>query len=74
MKKDTVQLLGFSLLTVVLLVACFGLVSLSHNVMVQYLLGWVGVAGMALYFRWLLRKKVKPTAVDEKGKWPPRIT
>lgn len=60
MTQDTLELLKHGLLTVLLVVGWFGLASLSHNVLIQSLLGWVGLAVIVLYWRWLLKNKLRP--------------
>jgi hypothetical protein len=59
MRPDRFQLLKFALILVMLVLAWFGLTSLSHNLMLQSLLGWVGLGVVAFYYRWLLRNKVR---------------
>jgi hypothetical protein len=60
MRPDRFQLLKFALILVMLVLAWFGLTSLSHSLMLQSLLGWVGLGVVAFYYRWLLRNKVRP--------------
>ncbi len=58
--SDRWQLLKYGLLTVLVVAMWFALTALSHNWLVQVALGWIGVAALALYWRWLLRNKVRP--------------
>jgi uncharacterized membrane protein YeaQ/YmgE (transglycosylase-associated protein family) len=60
MTLDTRELLKFSFLTVAVVAGWFALASVSKNVIVEIVLGWVGLAFLALYWRWLLKKKAKP--------------
>ncbi len=56
MTPDRVQLLKYAVVTVILIVGWFGLASISHNVFIQSLLGWIGLAVVAVYWGWLLKK------------------
>lgn len=60
MQKDTFELLKYSFITLLLIAGWFGSTTLSRNMVVQWLLGWAGLAVIVLYWRWLLRHKVKP--------------
>jgi len=61
MRQDRLQLMKSALVTAVLIVGWFGLASMSHNVLVQSLLGWIGLGVIAVYWGWLLRKhKLRP--------------
>lgn len=60
MKGDRIQVAKYGLLTSGLVVGCFALTSVSHNIVVQSLLGWAGLAAIALYFRWLWHNKLPP--------------
>ena len=60
MKKDTFQLLKYAFISIFLIVVWFGLASLSRNIVVEILLGWVGFVPVGLYWRWLLKNKVDP--------------
>jgi hypothetical protein len=60
MSRDRLQLLKYGFITVTLMAGWFGLGSLSHNVLVQSLLGWIGVGVIAFYWRWLIRNKLGP--------------
>jgi hypothetical protein len=59
MRKDSLQLLKYGLITAALIAGWFGLTSISHNVLVQSLLGWIGLVVIVLYWRWLLRNKLR---------------
>jgi hypothetical protein len=59
MEKDTAQLLKYSFITVLLIAAWFGLTSLSHSIVVESLLGWVGLIAIAFYWRWLIKNKIR---------------
>ena len=61
MKHDSLQLFKYGLITALIVVAWFALTSLSHNVLVEIVLGWIGLGGVVLYWRWLLRNKVRRT-------------
>jgi len=51
----------------------FGLATLSRNIVVKVFLGWVGLAGVALYWRWAHKEQNraaevgKLTALQETG-------
>ena len=61
MRSDRLQLLKYSVATVALIVGWFGLTSLSHNILLQSLLGWIGLGAIALYWGWLLKNhKLRP--------------
>jgi hypothetical protein len=61
MRKDRLHLLKYSLVTVLLIAGWFGVASVSRNILLRYLLGWVGFGVIALYWGWLLRtKKLRP--------------
>jgi FtsH-binding integral membrane protein len=60
MTKDTFQLLKYALIGVLLIAVWFGATSLSRNIVVESLLGWVGFAAVALYWLWLKRKIGRP--------------
>ena len=60
MQKDTLELFRYGLISLLLIAGWFGLTTLSRNLVVQWLLGWGGLAVNVLYWRWLLRNKVKP--------------
>ncbi len=57
-RNDRLDLLKHALLLVLLIVGWLALTLLSHNVVVQSVLGWVGLGAVALYARWLLKKKL----------------
>jgi len=54
------ELLKYAFITVLLIAGWFALGSLSHNVLLQSLLGWIGFGALALYWRWLIRNKLGP--------------
>jgi hypothetical protein len=60
MSVDSRDLLKFGLLTVALIAGWFALASVSHNLIVESLFGWVGLGVIAWYLRWLVKNKVKP--------------
>ncbi len=60
MTEDTSQLLKFSFITVVLIAGWFALASISKNVLIDSLLGWIGLGVLALFWRWLRRNKLRP--------------
>jgi hypothetical protein len=60
MTKDTFQLLKYSVISSLLVAAWFASTGLSDSLVVKYLIGWVGLAVVVLYFRWLLKNKVGP--------------
>jgi len=60
MRQDTFQLLKYGFITVGLIAAWFGLASLSHNILLQSLLGCIGLVMIVLYWRWLRRTKLRP--------------
>lgn len=60
MRKDSFQLLKYGFITAVLIAGWFVLASLSHNILVESPLGWIGVIVAVLYWRWLLRNKFRP--------------
>jgi hypothetical protein len=60
MGRDTRRLLKFGLITALLIAGWFELASVSHNVLLQLLLGWVGLGVVVLYWRWLQRNKLRP--------------
>jgi hypothetical protein len=55
---DSVDLLKHGLIATLLVVAWFALTFLSHNVVVQSMVGWLGLGGLILYARWLFKHKV----------------
>lgn len=57
--SDGIGLLAHGLLLALLVVGWVALVSLSHNAVLQNLSGWVGLAGLVIYLRWLLEHKVR---------------
>lgn len=66
--SDRTDLLKHGVLLVLLIVGWFTLVSVSRVLWLQIVLGWVGFGGVALYFRWLLKRKVsKPPNAPSKG-------
>lgn len=60
MRQDSLQLLKYGFITAVLIAGWFGVAFLSHNILVQSLLGWIGLAVIVFYWRWLLRNKLRP--------------
>ncbi len=69
MNSDKVELLKYGCITVVLVVGCFALTSVSRSIYLQVLLGWVGVGILVLYFRWLHKNKLRlrnPNGKDSK--------
>jgi hypothetical protein len=60
MRKGSFDLLKYGFITAVLIAAWFGLASLSHNILVESLLGWIGLVVIGFYWRWLLRNKLGP--------------
>jgi dolichyl-phosphate-mannose--protein O-mannosyl transferase len=60
MTKDTFQLLKYATIAVLLIAIWFGLLTLSRNIGVDLLLGFVGFAVFALYWRWLKKTKIAP--------------
>jgi hypothetical protein len=60
MTKDTFQLLTFALVAVLLIAAWFALTNLSRNIVVESLLGLIGLAVVALYWRRLKKTKIRP--------------
>jgi hypothetical protein len=54
------QLLKYALLSVVLVAAWFVLATLPQNMFMKVALGWIGLLGIALYWRFLLRKFRNP--------------
>ena len=60
MRKNNFDLLKFGFITAVLIAGWFGLASLSHNILVQSLLGWIGLVVIVFYWRWLRRSKLGP--------------
>jgi hypothetical protein len=54
------DLIKHGVLTVLLVSGWFALASLSRNSGVQSALGWVGLAVVAFYFRWILKNKLQP--------------
>jgi hypothetical protein len=60
MSPDRFQLLKFAFILVILVLAWFGLTSLSRSLVLQSLLGWVGLGVVVFYYRWLRRNKVRP--------------
>ncbi len=59
-KQDRLSLLKYALIAVALIVGWFGFMSLSDDLPVQILLGWIGLAPNVFYWRWLFRNKVGP--------------
>jgi hypothetical protein len=57
---DRLQALKYALITVALIAGWFALASISHRMLVELLLGWIGLGGIVLYWRWLLRNKLRP--------------
>jgi hypothetical protein len=65
---DRTELWKHGLLLALLIVGWFALASFSHNLWFQIALGWIGFGGVALYFRWLLKRKVsKPPSETGEG-------
>lgn len=61
MTRDTVQLWKYGFITAGLIIGCFSLTVLSHNLLVQLFLGWIGSGVIIVYWGWLLRKyKLRP--------------
>lgn len=60
MRKDSFDLLKYGFITAVLIAGCFGLASLTHSILVQSLLGWLGLVVIVFYWRWLRRNKLQP--------------
>jgi hypothetical protein len=60
MTPDRLQLLKFGIISAVLIVGWFVLTSVTHNIVLQSLLGWIGLGVIALYYRWLKKNKVQP--------------
>jgi hypothetical protein len=60
MPKDGLQLFKFALIFALLILGWFSLTSVSHNVLLQLLLGWIGLGIVALYYLWLKRNKIRP--------------
>jgi hypothetical protein len=60
MNQDRFQLLKYALISVALIGGWFGLTFVSHNILLQLLLGSVGLGVVAFYYRWLRRNKVRP--------------
>ncbi|MBZ5551327.1 MAG: hypothetical protein LAO21_01305 [Acidobacteriia bacterium] len=60
MRKDSVELLKYGFITTGLIAGWFGLASLSHSILVQLLLASIGLVVNVLYWRWLLRRKLRP--------------
>jgi hypothetical protein len=60
MSRDRMELLKYGFITVLLIAGWFGLASLSHNLLVRLLLAWIGLAVVVVYWRWLIRNKVRP--------------
>jgi len=58
--KDRVQLFKFAFITVTLVAIWAVLVSLSKNFFLQQLISWTGIGILAIYYRWLRRKVIKP--------------
>jgi hypothetical protein len=69
--KDRLQLLKYALIAVVLIAAWLGSMSLSHNILVQSLLGWIGLGVVVFYYRWLRRNRLRPPK-SESGPGGPR--
>lgn len=59
MSNDGIDLLKHGFLAVLFIVCWFALVSTTHNIAVQMLLGWLGLGLLVLYFRWLKRHKLR---------------
>jgi hypothetical protein len=38
---------------------CFALASVSHRLIMQVVLGWLGLGVVVLYVRWLLKNKIR---------------
>jgi hypothetical protein len=55
-RSDRIKLLEHAFITAILITTWFGIASLSHDVLIQSLLGWSGFVLVALYWGWLLRK------------------
>ena len=60
MTKRSFDLLRYGFITAVLIVGWFALASLSHNLLIEMLLGWIGLIVIVFYWRWLLRNKLRP--------------
>lgn len=59
MKNDTLELLKFAALTVIVIVGWFALASASRNPILEFVLGWIGLAAVVLYWVWLKRNKLQ---------------
>ena len=60
MTQDRLELFKFALIGVLLILGWVSLTSVSHNFLLQLLLGWIGLGIVALYYRWLKRNKIQP--------------
>jgi hypothetical protein len=59
MNHDSLQLLKYASLLVVLIVGWFALSSVGQVFWVQLMLGSIGFGALAFYWSWLLRNKVR---------------
>jgi hypothetical protein len=53
------DLLKHGLIFALLILIWFGLTMLSRNLLIQVILGWIGLGAVALYWRWLHIKKIR---------------
>ena len=59
MRADT-ELLKYGVVTALLTAGWFALASVGRNILVESLLGWVGLVVVCLFLRWVIRNKVRP--------------
>jgi hypothetical protein len=60
MRRDRLQLFKFALIFALLVLAWFSLTSVSHDLFLRLVLGWIGLGVVALYYGWLKRDKIRP--------------
>lgn len=58
MAQDRLRLFKFALIFVLLIFGWFSLTSVSHNIFLRLLLGWIGFGIVALYYLCLKRNKI----------------
>jgi hypothetical protein len=59
MNQDKLQLFKYAFIFALLIAGWFALTSVSNNLLAQLLLGWIGFGVVALYYRWLVRNKMR---------------
>lgn len=60
MASDRIQLFKYGLMFAVLVIGWFALTMVSKNIVVQIVLGWIGLGVVALFYWWVSKHKLPP--------------